>query len=151
MINNHLKETSYFNKTVEYSIERRIEQRLLTKQIKGEIRILKNAKEILLNNIEKRIVINDLCKQVGTNPSTLSKLFNEKLNQSPFAWLKKERLTLAARLLIKTDCKIYHIAYEVGYLDANNFSTAFRQYFGVTPKGFRKSKETEGNAKLCVA
>lgn len=140
----------YLSRRFDCNRETHIEPRLFVKTIQVEKRICKAAQKILLENIEQRITIQELCKKVGSNPSTLSKLFNQTVHQSPFAWLKKERLNLAARLLRKTDCNIYHVANAVGYADANNFSTAFRQTFGISPKEFRKSKEVDRNAKLCI-
>jgi len=131
----------YFKKMTSTSIEEKVEKHLIANianPIKSKEKILKDSMKILLDDIEKRITINDLCKEIGTNPSTISKIFNDYLNQSPFAWLKKERLELSAKSLIKTDYKIYKVAYEVGYSDPNNFSTAFKKYFGVSPDITRK-------------
>ena len=134
-----------------HKTERMIKQRLRVAHSERETKIFNVAKRILLDNIETRITMQDLCQSVASNPSTLSKLFNQNLQQSPFAWLKKERLRLAAKLLRTTDYAIYQIAHAVGYLDANNFSTAFRQYFGLSPKAFRKSKTGNKKAKVCIA
>ncbi|MBE8232845.1 MAG: helix-turn-helix transcriptional regulator [Endozoicomonadaceae bacterium] len=126
-------------------IEKSIENRLINKSSGNKERIFKDSMKILLENIEKKITIRELCSILGTNSNTLSKIFNEKIRQSPSAWIKKERLEISAKLLIKTNCKVYQIAYEVGYSDPNNFSTAFKNYFGSSPEVYRKSKKKSVN------
>ena len=44
----------------------------------------------------------------------------------------------AANLLINTSNNITHISMEVGYRDSNNFSTAFKRTFNVSPGRYRK-------------
>ena len=79
-----------------------------------------------------------------------------KLNvdiQEPFLSLPFRGLDYKSKCGIQNNLKGYTSCapWMIKSWDANNFSTVFRHYFGVTPKGFRKSKEIDRNAKLCVA
>jgi AraC-like DNA-binding protein len=48
------------------------------------------------------------------------------------------RMLYARKLLTKTSRSIQDIAESTGYTDRQNFSTAFKKYFGTTPGCIRK-------------
>lgn len=51
--------------------------------------------------------------------------------------LRDARLSKARSLLEQTELELTEIAFAVGYNSQSNFSTAFRKYFGQTPKAAR--------------
>ncbi len=74
--------------------------------------------------------------------SQLFRLFHTTFNQTPLNWLKNYRLSQARRLLVETDERIGHIAWQVGYNDPLHFSRDFRRLIGLSPSKFRQ-KERE--------
>jgi len=73
--------------------------------------------------------------------SHLTRLFREKMGQSPYAFLKQTRLERAAMLIRSTPEKILQVAHRVGYKNVSHFVRDFRAYHGVTPLHYRKKNE----------
>jgi len=55
-----------------------------------------------------------------------------------FDFLREERMKEARRMLSETSLEVGTIARELGYGSAANFSTAFRERFGMPPSQFRR-------------
>lgn len=52
--------------------------------------------------------------------------------------LEQEQKQRASQLLLETDLDISEIAYQLGYRDVGNFSTAFKRWTSKTPRAFRQ-------------
>jgi AraC-like DNA-binding protein len=48
------------------------------------------------------------------------------------------RLNKAQQLISKGDLNVTQVALEVGYVHSSNFTTAFKNKFGISPKTFQK-------------
>ena len=75
------------------------------------------------------------------NPAYLSRYFKEKTGENFVDYCKAVKLEKARRLLRETNMKIYEIAYELGYSNAQHFSTVFRENEGMTPLEYRQGGE----------
>ncbi|RLT95019.1 MAG: AraC family transcriptional regulator [Ketobacter sp.] len=53
--------------------------------------------------------------------------------------LEQEQKQRAMQLLQETELDISEIAYQLGYRDVGNFSTAFKRWTGLTPRAYRQS------------
>ena len=69
----------------------------------------------------------------------LSKLFKQKTGQNFSEYLNELKMKKAAELLMDSEYKNYNIADILGYEDPSNFSRAFRDYYGVSPKSYKIS------------
>lgn len=70
-----------------------------------------------------------------------SRVFEQKLGESPTRFVTRLRLERAARALIRpSDRSITNIGFDCGYSNPEVFSHAFRRYFGASPKHFRHSQ-----------
>ncbi|PHS07814.1 MAG: AraC family transcriptional regulator [Kordia sp.] len=67
--------------------------------------------------------------------STFKRHFMNEYNISPGKWLRDKRLVKAKELLAEGNLKSSDIYLELGYNNLSNFSTAFKNKFGVSPKG----------------
>jgi AraC family transcriptional regulator of arabinose operon len=85
----------------------------------------------------EKIKISRLAEKIGISRSYLTKLMQTHYGLSPQEFLIKVRMENAAHFLNHTDDSIREIAADVGYDDALAFSKAFRQYYDVSPSGFR--------------
>ena len=94
--------------------------------------------EYLIQNLDKRITIEDLAKKFLMNTTTLKELFKTVYGTSLAAHMKEHRLKKAAELLRNTEESIAEIARSVGYESASKFSAAFKDEYGKTPKDYRK-------------
>ncbi len=86
--------------------------------------------------------IDALAQVVGSNRNTLSKRFKEEFGVGPMAWFRRYRLNYAAALVLEGQHSIQDIAFKVGYEDANNFSTAFKREFDVSPSEYRRYRNS---------
>jgi two-component system, response regulator YesN len=60
-------------------------------------------------------------------------------------YLLKYRMELAAKLLQKSNDKIYEIAAQMGYLTPHYFIKLFKNYYGMTPQEYRESLQKNHN------
>ena len=78
-----------------------------------------------------------IAKAVGTHEKRLSMLFRQRLGTTVFAFVRSERLRRGEGLLQNSAMSIQDIAAHVGFRSACNFTTAFREKRGMTPREFR--------------
>lgn len=96
------------------------------------------ARRLMLERLEQTISLNALAAQVGTNARRLSTAFKNCVGVTVFDFLREERMKEARRLLSETTLDIGSIAVALGYSNTANFSTAFRERFGMPPSHFRR-------------
>ena len=92
----------------------------------------------LLQHMEQRITIEELSRQFLINPTTLKNAFKSVYGTSIAAHIKEHRMRQAARMLIESNMNIAEIAQAVGYDSQSKFATAFKAYFKVLPREYRK-------------
>lgn len=97
----------------------------------------------LLAMIEERLFDPDLQVETlrrwcGNADKNVSARFAEELGYTPWAYITRCRMEIAARLLAGTDVKVWRIATNVGYLTANSFGRAFKRWAKMSPGAFRE-------------
>lgn len=97
-----------------------------------EAKLLK-AKDFMLQNIEQPLSIAYIACYAGLSESKLQTGFKTYFNQSPYRFLLEARM-LKAWELLQSGYQVAQTAYAVGYEHPSNFSAAFKQFFGQTPK-----------------
>lgn len=106
----------------------------------------KNVSRGILGEVEKEIrknfalnlTLKELSERYYVNSAYLGQLFRKKYGCSFKDYLNQYRMEEAAKLLIRTDQKIYQIAEAVGYKDVDYFVNRFIAVKGCTPAKFRK-------------
>ncbi len=86
-----------------------------------------------------KVNIKLLAKTAATSVSHLNPLFRTHLKQSPRLYIRKLRMQMACNMLRNGVLSIKEIAYRTGYPDPLYFSAAFKNEFGVSPRGFREN------------
>lgn len=81
--------------------------------------------------------LNSLALDLRTNKKRLNEAFKGCTELTVFEYLREIRMLQAEKLLLQTAIDINQIALEVGFKNPANFSTAFRQRFGMPPKDYR--------------
>jgi len=85
-----------------------------------------------------------LAHMLGTNEKRLTRAFQAHFAMPVQAWLREERFVQARALLTTTSVPVATIAQNLGYSNQGNFTRAFRERFGCTPRDLRHSvMETE--------
>ncbi len=83
--------------------------------------------------------IAELARSVGINEAKLMRAFKQVFGTTIFDFTQQLRMELAKKLIETTELSITEIALEVGYDYSSNFTTAFKRYFGITPKAARNA------------
>lgn len=99
--------------------------------------IVKIILEYFDNNYMNNISLDDMSRNIYLSPVYISKIFKDKIGDSPINYLINLRLEKAKNLLITTDFQIKSISQFVGYKDAYYFSKLFKKYYGYSPCKFR--------------
>ena len=81
-------------------------------------------------------------RQIGAecrlNHSYLCRLFRRYDHQSPYQYLLRLKMNLAAELLQQPASLVKQVAEETGFGDPFHFSRAFKTVFGLSPDAFRR-------------
>lgn len=109
-----------------------------SRSISSEQILVDRTCEFLLSDIAQHVTLDDLARQMGTNRTTMSRAFSLVHDKGALAWFREQKMAVAAELLGATDLSIQQISFEVGYEDSNNFSTSFKNLFGLSPREYRK-------------
>jgi len=87
----------------------------------------------------------DIARKVGTYEKKLTQIFREQTGLTVFAFIREERIRRARQLLAETDLDVQDIADHVGFQNAANFATAFRERLGMTPSAYRQAMHPDAN------
>ncbi|WDE08826.1 helix-turn-helix transcriptional regulator [Thalassomonas viridans] len=89
--------------------------------------------------LANEIKLAPLTRKMGTNRNKLNKAFKTYYGGTVIDWLRQQRMQMASELLVNSSLNILQISEKVGYQDSNNFSTAFKQKFNLSPRNFRET------------
>lgn len=101
-----------------------------------------SARLYMEEHLAEKITIPDLCRMLSVSPTYLKTMFRRIYGMSVHRCLINLRMQRAGELLRRTERPIYQIAQMVGYEGMSQFSTAFKQYYGVTPGIFKRMSKT---------
>ena len=79
----------------------------------------------------------ELAAIVGVGRSRLEHLFKADTETSIRTYIRRRRLAEAARLLSTTRLRICEVARTVGFSDVVNFTHAFTETYGMSPRAYR--------------
>lgn len=99
--------------------------------------IAENARNYILDHIDKDISAVAIAESLGVTISTLQRAFKsfQRLPMSDF--IRRERMKKARFLLETKGLAVSQVGYSVGYNNPSNFATAYRREYGVAPKEHR--------------
>lgn len=97
-------------------------------------------KKIIENKIHSNLKLEEIAFLCNMSLSTFKRSFMNEYKASPGKWLKNKRLQKAKEILEQGILKPSDIYLDFGYNNLSNFSTAFKNNFGFSPKEiFRES------------
>lgn len=102
------------------------------------VEIIRDIHEQLTRCISERVTIEELAKQYLINPTTLKNAFKAVYGNSIAAHMREHRMEEAAKLLRETDLSVADIADRVGYDSQSKFTAAFKAYYQMLPREYRK-------------
>lgn len=108
-------------------------------KIQAEMSSIEKVIELIKVNLPNNISLTEAAAAVQLNPSYLSQLFKQRMNQTFLDYMLRLRMDEAERLLVHTSLKVWEISQRLGYTDLSYFGNTFKRIKGKTPKEFRKS------------
>ena len=101
--------------------------------------VLGDIEEEVKKNYASNLTLKDLSEKYFVNSAYLGQLFRKKYGCSFKDYLNNHRIEEAAKLLRKSDMKIYEVAEAVGYKDVDYFVNKFIDAKGCTPTKYKKN------------
>ncbi len=104
-------------------------------------KLISNTIEYIYFHLSEDIRLNEICQNVHTSPSYLSKYFKQETGNTISEYIMKERCKKAAELLRETNYSIQEISSFAGYMDNNYFVKVFKKIYKQTPSEYRKRRK----------
>ncbi len=99
---------------------------------------LDRARRFLMEDFQSRHTLESLAKEVGIGKTKFTEEFRKKYGVTATEFRREARLTEALRLIRQTNKPFSIIADETGFSSQNNFSSAFKARFSMTPRDARQ-------------
>ena len=99
---------------------------------------VQRMQDYIESNQTEDIRLSDLSRASLYSPWYSYRLFRSYLGLTPAEYIRKCRLTQAARQLRDGNNRIIDIAYDAGFSNADTFTRAFSREFGRSPSDYRK-------------
>lgn len=91
-------------------------------------------KKVVESNVYSNLKLEEIAFLCNMSLSTFKRYFAFEYNEAPGKWLQDKRLQRAKDLLQEGVLKPSDIYLEIGYNNLSNFSIAFKNKFGISPK-----------------
>ncbi len=93
--------------------------------------------DYIAEHLKEEITLADLSRAAMFSPWYSHRLFTSETGVSPAEYIRKLRLTEAAKRLRSDNCQITELAFEYGFGSVDGFTRAFTREFGITPSSYR--------------
>ena len=91
-------------------------------------------KKVVESNVYSNLKLEEIAFLCNMSLSTFKRYFAFEYNEAPGKWLQDKRLQRAKDLLQEGVLKPSDIYLDIGYNNLSNFSIAFKNKFGISPK-----------------
>jgi AraC family transcriptional regulator, transcriptional activator FtrA len=93
--------------------------------------------EWMVQNLRRELTVEQLASRAHMSPRTFARRFKADMGATPAAWLGRQRVLHAQRLLEQTDLGLDRIAEECGFGSAPVLRQNFARALGTTPTAYR--------------
>ncbi len=103
------------------------------------VRKIRKAKEIILNQMTEPPTLQGLASEIGLNVKKLKEGFKQIYGETVFGYLLDFKMNEARSMLDTKQYNINEISIKLGYSTSSHFISAFKKKFGTTPKKYLMS------------
>ena len=108
--------------------------------------LLRDAIDAIMRDHGPNADLESVARRIGTSRRQLQRVFAELSEHSFRDTIASIRMAHARKLLADTELPIAHIGQTVGYLQAAQFSKAFRHRHGMSPRTYRRKAKAAAAA-----
>jgi len=101
-------------------------------------------------NIEEPLTTDEIAQHVCVSRRQLERIFKQYLTRVPSQYYLELRLNRARQMLMQTSKSIIQIGLSCGFSSGPHFSSAYRNFFGVTPREDRNQRRGQGAAEAAA-
>lgn len=99
------------------------------------------------SNLKEKILLEDLAKQAFLSKYYYHRVFHSLVGEPVMEYVRKRRLTEAAKELVESNEKIVDVALKYQFSSQEAFARSFKRMFKVSPGEFRRAKVNIISAK----
>jgi AraC-like DNA-binding protein len=99
--------------------------------------ILTSIKQFIFDNIDKKILLDDLSAMAGLNKYQFIRWFKKHVGLTPFHFVNLHRVEKGKKM-IKQGKPLVHAALDSGFYDQSHFTNYFKYFVGITPKEYQQ-------------
>lgn len=103
------------------------------------IETISRVQRYINENITQSITLSQLAKVANYSIPQLERVFKKTLGVTPFVYIRKVRLTAAAKLLKDNDIKVIDTALDFVFDSHEGFTRAFSKEFGISPSVYKRN------------
>ena len=107
--------------------------------MKEQILAVQRMQDYIESNCPEDICLSDLARTSLFSPWYSYRLFREYLGLTPAEYIRKYRLTMAAKRLRCGKVKVIDAALDAGFSNVDTFTRAFYREFGLNPSDYAKN------------
>ena len=109
----------------------------------GNVRKIRLAKEIILNNMSEPPSLQELSEEIGLSLNKLKEGFKQLYGDTVFGYLLDHKMEEARRMLASTNYNVNEVGLRIGYSTSSHFIAAFKKKYGTTPKKYLMSLSSQ--------
>ncbi|MBA1187524.1 GlxA family transcriptional regulator [Pseudomonas entomophila] len=109
---------------------------------------LTQAVVLMEANIEEPLTTDEIAQHVCVSRRQLERIFKQYLNRVPSQYYLELRLNKARQMLLQTSKSIIQIGLSCGFSSGPHFSSAYRNFFGATPREDRNQRRSASPFEL---
>lgn len=109
--------------------------------------IVTRVRNYLKEHYKEKVNLHQLSRDLAISPFHLSRRYKELSGQTIFESLLEIRIEIASNLLKHSFLSIKEIASQTGFQDVYYFSKCFKKKFGIPPRAYARSLESDDHVK----
>lgn len=102
--------------------------------------IIQESIDYIENNIKEKILLEDLAKMAFLSKFHYHRIFSTIVGETVMDYVRKRRLSEAAKELVESNEKIINIALKYQFSSQESFTRAFKKMFDISPGEFRRTQ-----------
>lgn len=115
--------------------------RQLEQLTSSKSQLAEKARNYVIQNIDQRIMLQDVAEYVNLTPNYLSALFKKTFNCNFVDFINEVKMERACTLIHEGKYKIYEISFMLGYDNPYYFTKVFKKQMGLTPTEYQRKKD----------